>query len=83
MCGVGSGLGYALGGYRMAEGGRSYRVGMDICRDVIQSGVQLLTTQKPTKRPGWWKGKFALFWMPAMGCGEERADVCPKVDSSH
>ena len=83
MCGVGSGVGYALGRYRAAEGGRSCRVGMDICRDVIQSGVQLLTTQKPTKRPGWWKGKSALFWKPSMGCGEERADVCPKVDSSH
>ena len=27
--------------------------------------VQLLTTQKPLNRPGWWKGKFALFQMPA------------------
>ena len=28
-------------------------------------GVQLLATQKPVNRPSWWKGKFALFWMPA------------------
>ena len=27
----------------------------------------LLAPQKPVKRPGWWKGKFALFWIPAMG----------------
>ena len=27
--------------------------------------VWLLATQKPLKRQGWWKGKFALFWMPA------------------
>ena len=27
--------------------------------------IQLLTTQKPLNRPGWWKGKFALFQMPA------------------
>ena len=33
------------------------------------SGVQLLTAQKPIERPGWWKGKFALFWMPATGVG--------------
>ena len=37
---------------------------------VTKSGVQLLATQKPIKRPGWWKGKFALFWMLAtMGEG--------------
>ena len=65
MCGVGSGV----GGYRATEGGGSYRAGMDVCQDVIQSGVQLLTTQKPIKRPGWWKRKCASFWMPAMGCG--------------
>ena len=29
--------------------------------------VRLLTTQKPVNRPGWWKGKFALFQMPATG----------------
>ena len=26
-------------------------------------GFHLLTTQKPIKRPCWWKGTFALFWM--------------------
>ena len=31
---------------------------------VAESGVQLLTAQKPGKRSGWWKGKFALCWMP-------------------
>ena len=28
-------------------------------------GVRLLTTQKPINRPGWWKGKLALFQMQA------------------
>ena len=32
---------------------------------VTKSGIRLLATQKPIKRQGWWKGKFALFWMPA------------------
>ena len=26
---------------------------------------QLLATENPIKRPGWWKGNFALFWMLA------------------
>ena len=30
-------------------------------------GVQLLATQKPINRPGWWKGTFALFQMLATG----------------
>ena len=33
---------------------------------VTESGVQLLIAQKPIKRQGWWKVKFALFWMPAI-----------------
>ena len=37
--------------------------------NVAQSGVWLLIAQKPKKRPGWWKGKFALFWMLAAGDG--------------
>ena len=32
---------------------------------VTEGGVRLLAAQKPLKRPGWWKGKFALFWMLA------------------
>ena len=28
-------------------------------------GVWLSAAQKPISRPGWWKGKFALFQMPA------------------
>ena len=28
-------------------------------------GVWLLAAQKPISRPGWWKGKFALFQIPA------------------
>ena len=32
---------------------------------VTENGVRLLTTQKPLKRPCWWKGKFALFWILA------------------
>ena len=45
---------------------------------VTKSGVWLLATQMPIKRPGWRKGKFALFWMLATGCG---VDACPKADS--
>ena len=41
--------------------------------------VQLLAIQKSINRPGWWKGKFALFQMPAT-CGVRRADVYPKAD---
>ena len=33
---------------------------------------RLLATQKPIKKPGWWKGKFALFQMPATGGGDQR-----------
>ena len=29
-----------------------------------RGGVQLLTAQKAINRPGWWRGKFALFQMP-------------------
>ena len=36
---------------------------------VTETGVRLLAAQKPVKRQGWWKGKFALFWMPATGGG--------------
>ena len=33
--------------------------------------VWLLAVQKPTNRPGWWKGKAAVFQMPAaVGGGE-------------
>ena len=39
--------------------------GIGVDSVVTVSGVQLLTTQKPVKRPAWWKGKFALFWMLA------------------
>ena len=50
-------------------------------QSVTKSGVQLLVAQKPIKRQGWWRGKFALFWMPATG--GEWADSCPKADSSY
>ena len=36
---------------------------------VTGSGVRPLATQKPIKRPGWWKGRFALFCRPAAGVG--------------
>ena len=36
---------------------------------VTRSCVWLLVTQKTIKRPGLWKGKFALFQMPATGGG--------------
>ena len=32
-----------------------------------QTGVWQLNAQKPLKKPGWWKGNFALFWMLATG----------------
>ena len=48
-------------------------------KTVTKSGVQPLTTQKTIKRPGWWKGKFALFWMLASRRG--RADTCQKANS--
>ena len=31
--------------------------------------VWLLTAHKPINRPGWWKGKFALFQTPATARG--------------
>ena len=43
---------------------------------VTESGVRLLTTQKPVKRPGWWNGKFALFWMPAAVGVTRRLSKC-------
>ena len=44
---------------------------------VSKSRIRLLAAQKLLKRPGWWKGKFALFWMLAARDG--RADACPEV----
>ena len=38
-------------------------------------------SSKASKEASWWKGKFALFWMPATGLGGGRADSCPKADS--
>ena len=38
---------------------------ISVIHNVTESRVQLLAAQKPIKRPGWWKGKFVLFWMPA------------------
>ena len=43
-----------------------------ICNTVTESGVRQLATQKPIKRQGWWKGKFALFWMPTNWWGGAR-----------
>ena len=41
--------------------------------------TQLLAAQKPINRPGWWKGKFALFQMLATGAGGRMADISPKA----
>ena len=38
-------------------------------------GFQLLTAQKPISRPGWWKGKFGLFQVPATVGGGRQASV--------
>ena len=35
----------------------------------MESGVWLLTSQKPIKKQSLWKGKFALFWMLSQGYG--------------
>ena len=53
----------------------------EVGRGVTESGVQLLTTQKPIKRPDWLKGKFALFWMPETR-EYSRADPCPRANST-
>jgi len=47
---------------------------LQIVRDTItESGVRLLAAQKLVKKQGWWKRKFALFWMPTtQGKGESR-----------
>ena len=51
---------------------------MRLRSSVTESGVWLLTAQKPLKRPGWLKGAFPLFWMPAT---KGRVDACPKANS--
>ena len=62
----------------------SQRVGHDWETDLIWSLLlnpgPLLASLKPIKRPGWWKGKFALFWMLAT-LGEGRVEACPKASS--
>ena len=42
---------------------------------VTESGVWLLTAQKSIKSPGWWKGKFALFWRPTT---REEGGILPR-----
>ena len=42
---------------------------------LLKVGVWLLATQKQ----GWWKGKFGLFWMLAIGVGGS-ANSCPKAN---
>ena len=51
-----------------------------------QTQVWLLTTQNPLKKPDWWKGKFALFWMLAGNQGTgwmpvQRPIPLPKLDN--
>ena len=41
-------------------------------QNVTEIGVRLLATEKPLKKPGWRKAKFALYWVPAMDKGEEQ-----------
>ena len=45
----------------------SLRIVHSCCSTVPESGVWLLAAQKSIKKKGWWKGKFALFWMSAIG----------------
>ena len=38
-----------------------------VIKKICMGGVRLLAPQKPVNRPGWWKGKFALFQIPETG----------------
>ena len=56
----------------LSKMGRSLRLLEKFVSEKLQTvseryvcGVRLLTAQKPVNRPGWWKGKFALFQMLA------------------
>ena len=57
------------------------------CCDVTESGVCLLTAQKPIRRPGWWKVRCILdaSKLSTLGAGgvREKPDSCPKSDSPH
>ena len=46
-----------------AEHKKSYTKEYILCDSIIESGIRLPSAQKPLKRQGCWKGKFALFWM--------------------
>ena len=46
-----------------------------------KSVVWLLADQNPINRPGWWRGKFALFQILATRVGV--SDICPKTDCPH
>ena len=52
--------------------------GKEMGDGATENGIRLLATQKPTKRPGWWERKLALFWIPATGVGGGYGggDVC-------
>ena len=52
-----------------------------ICYQKSVCGVWLLAAEKPITRPGWWKGKFALFQMPATW--GEGGSICPKANSPY
>ena len=45
-----------------------HHLGSPVGRDIIKSGVWL-ATQKASKKTGWWKGRFALFWLAWQGWG--------------
>ena len=47
----------------------SRKGGKEMGDGATKNGIRLLATQKPTKRPGWWERKLALFWIPATGAG--------------
>ena len=50
-------------------------------QSVTKSGVELLVAQKPIKRQGWWRGKFALF-----GCqqtGESGQTLVQRLTPPH
>ena len=61
----------------LSKMGRSLRLLEKFVSEKLQTiterfvcGFRLLAAQKPVNRPDWWKGKFALFQMPATGGGQ-------------
>ena len=50
---------------------------------VMKIVFQIPTAQISIKKPGWWKEKFALLWMLAMGWRGWDVESCPKSNYPH